>query len=121
MKIDKGANVAVVVNRSWANLWGVRVFLRQNETPEREVRGDDSHLVFAKLLDSEDPNGLWVELNTDRHKKDPTVKVASFHSLEPSAHDYSHGGISPAIRRKSARLVSRDDRRVLAKTQGRMP
>jgi hypothetical protein len=78
MKIEKGANIAVVVNRSWANLWGVRVFLRQNETPEREVRGDDSHLVFAKLLDSEDPNGLWVELNTDRQKKDPTVKLASF-------------------------------------------
>jgi hypothetical protein len=78
MKIDKGANIAVVVNRSWANLWGVRVFLRQNETPEREIRGDDSHLVFAKLLDSEDPNGVWVELNTDRHEKDPTVKLASF-------------------------------------------
>jgi hypothetical protein len=78
MKIEKGANIAVVVNRSWANLWGVRVFLRQNETPEREVRGDDSHLVFAKLLDSEDPNGLWVELNTERQKKDPTVKLASF-------------------------------------------
>jgi hypothetical protein len=53
MKIDKGATIAVVVNRSWANLWGVRIFLRQNETPEREARGDDSHLVFAKMLDSE--------------------------------------------------------------------
>jgi hypothetical protein len=78
MKIDKGATIAVVVNRSWANLWGVRIFLRQNETPEREARGDDSHLVFAKMLDSEDPNGLWVELNTGRHKKDPTATSASF-------------------------------------------
>ena len=79
MKIDKGASVAVVMNRHWANLSGVRMFLRQNDAPERHIRGsDESHVTFAKMLDSEDPNGLWIELNSARHKEDPTVKRYSF-------------------------------------------
>jgi hypothetical protein len=84
MKIDKGTSVAVVINRDWANLHGVRMFLRLNHTPEREIRGvDNSHVVFARMLDSEDPNGLWIELNTGAHEKDPTVKRSSF--LESSS------------------------------------
>lgn len=79
MKIDKGASVAVIVRRSWANLAGVRVFLRHNANPEREIRGsDDSHIITAKMLDSEDPNGLWVELSTEKQRKDPGEKKASF-------------------------------------------
>jgi hypothetical protein len=79
MQIDEGACVAVVLNRDWANLQGVRLFLRQNDTPAREIRGpDESHIVFAKVLDSGDARGLWIELNTDRHRKDSTVKRFSF-------------------------------------------
>jgi hypothetical protein len=79
MKIEKGASVAVVVRRSWANLVGVRVFLRHNISPEREIRGsDDSHIITAKMLDSEDRNGLWIELNTEENRKDAAVKRASF-------------------------------------------
>ena len=75
MKIDKGTNVAVVVNRHWANLQGVRMFLRHYQDPEREIRGsDESHVMFADVLDSEDPKGLWIELYTDQHRKDPDVK-----------------------------------------------
>ena len=75
MKIDKGASVAVVINRDWANLQGVRMFLR----PEKVIGGaDESHVVFARMLDSEDPNGLWIELNTAKHKEDPSVKRFSF-------------------------------------------
>ncbi len=72
MKIDKGTSVAVVINRHWANLQGVRMFLR----PEKDIGGaDESHVVFARMLDSEDPNGLWIELNTAKHKEDSTVKA----------------------------------------------
>ncbi|MEN6537663.1 MAG: hypothetical protein ABFD89_28685 [Bryobacteraceae bacterium] len=79
MHIDKGASVAVVLNRNWANLYGVRFFLRQNETPQREIRGvDESHIVFAEVLDADDSRGLWIELNTDRHREDPTVERFSF-------------------------------------------
>jgi hypothetical protein len=75
MKIDKGTNVAVVVNRHWANLQGVRMFLRHYQDPEREIRGsDESHVIFADVLDSEDSKGLWIELHTDQHRKDSTVK-----------------------------------------------
>jgi hypothetical protein len=75
MKIDKGTSVAVVINRHWANLQRVRMFLR----PEKDIGGaDESHVVFARMLDSEDPNGLWIELNTAKYKQDPTVKLYSF-------------------------------------------
>jgi hypothetical protein len=75
MKIDKGTSVAVVINRHWANLQGVRMFLR----PEKDIGGaDESHVVFARMLDSEDRNGLWIELNTAKHKEDSTVKRFSF-------------------------------------------
>jgi hypothetical protein len=75
MKIDKGTSVAVVINRHWAHLQGVRMFLR----PEKDIGGaDESHVIFARMLDSEDPNGLWIELNTAKHKEDSTVKRFSF-------------------------------------------
>jgi hypothetical protein len=79
MQMGKGASVAVVLNRDWANLNGVRLFLRRNQNPDQEIRGEDiSHIVFAKVLDSEDSRGLWIELNTDQHQKDSTVKRFSF-------------------------------------------
>ena len=75
MKIEKGTKVAVVVNRDWANLQGVRMFLRNYQDPQKEIRGtDESHVMFADVLDSEDQKGLWIELYTDQHRKDPTVK-----------------------------------------------
>ena len=77
MKIEPGATVAVVVIRNWADLEGVRQFLRPNENLERR-RPDGSYTVFAKLLDDADPLGLWIELNSDRHRKDPRVKTGSF-------------------------------------------
>jgi hypothetical protein len=74
MDISKSTNIAIVVRHTWANLHGVRVFLRQYEEPHREIRStDDSHIVFADILDGNDPRGLWIELNTERHKEDPTL------------------------------------------------
>jgi hypothetical protein len=71
MDIPKERTVAIVVNREWVNLHFVRMFLRQYENPEHEVLGPDvSHLVFAKILDSNDHRGLWVELNTEQLKED---------------------------------------------------
>lgn len=75
MKIEKGTNVAVVVNRNWANLHGVRMFLRHYQDPGKEIRAtDESHVIFADVIDSEDRKGLWIELYTAQHRKDPTVK-----------------------------------------------
>lgn len=78
MHIKAHASVAVVISRNWANLQGVRMFLRQHDNPESEIGGgDDSHVVLARMLDSEDPHGVWIELNTSSHEQDPTVKKLS--------------------------------------------
>ena len=79
MTIKKGTTVAVIVNRHWANLAGIRMFLRQGHEPNRQIRGtDESHVVIAEVLDSNDPHGFWIELNSEKHKKDPSVKRFSF-------------------------------------------
>jgi hypothetical protein len=72
MKIE--GSIALVVQRSWANLRSVRLIIREG----REIKeGDDSHIIFARVLDSSDSHGLWVELNTEKHKQDPSVKLLS--------------------------------------------
>lgn len=61
MQIDKNSTVAVIVRRTWANLHSVRMFLL--DTPAAEIRGvDDSHILFAKVLDAEDARGVWIEV-----------------------------------------------------------
>ena len=64
MNIAKGTSAAITVTHRWANLFGVRAFLRQKENPEDEIRGrDDSHIITAKIIDSEDSVGLWIEID----------------------------------------------------------
>ena len=38
-------------------------------------RADDSHTIFARVLDDTDERGLWIELNTNGHEKDPAVEL----------------------------------------------
>ena len=74
MQIDKDASVAVVVNRAWANLHGVKMFLRPHENPQAEIRGvDESHILFATVLDCNDARGLWIESTADK-KQDSVVE-----------------------------------------------
>ena len=69
MQIDKAASVAVVVKRTWANLHGVKMFLRRGDSPQTEIRGvDESHILFATVLD--DVRGIWIELKTDQQNQD---------------------------------------------------
>jgi hypothetical protein len=68
MQIDKAASVAVVVKRTWVNLHGVKMFLRQHD-PQAEIRGvDESHILFATVLDADDVRGVWIEVNADKEK-----------------------------------------------------
>jgi hypothetical protein len=70
MQIAKGQSVAVVVRRTWANLHGVRMFLRWHDNPHVEIRGvDDSHILFANVLDSDDVRGVWIETKADRQEE----------------------------------------------------
>lgn len=72
MNIKENTSVAVVVNKSWANLYGVRVFLREG----REIKEsqDESHIIFATVLDPNDAMGLWIT-NTKQHEADPNTRV----------------------------------------------
>lgn len=75
MQIDKNASIAVIVNRTWANLHGVRMFLRQHENPQAEIRGvDESHILFGTVLDADDARGVWIELTADRQKPDSALE-----------------------------------------------
>ena len=67
--------MALIVRREWANLACVRIFLRQNEIPPgKQVGGsDDSHIIFTAVLDADDSRGIWIELNAEKHKDDPSV------------------------------------------------
>ena len=71
MQIDKDACIAVVVKRDWVNLHGVKMFLRQPENVQAEIRGvDESHILFAPVLDADDARGVWIELAPNKPKPD---------------------------------------------------
>jgi len=57
--------------------------LPANDRPEMELtkmeRADESHTIFARVLDDTDERGLWIELNTNEHEKDPCRRTASAH------------------------------------------
>ncbi|MBI2817458.1 MAG: hypothetical protein HYX72_11015 [Acidobacteria bacterium] len=75
MVISKNSSAAIVVDRDWANLAGVRIFLRRYQDPSKEVKGSDtSHLILAKILESEDRHGLWVEMRADKVPADQVSK-----------------------------------------------
>jgi hypothetical protein len=74
MKIEKGASLAVVVKQSWANLHGVKMFLRPGEGSRTDIRGvDESHVLFVTALDAENPLGLWIEVHAEKHGEDTAV------------------------------------------------
>jgi hypothetical protein len=78
MQIDKGASIAVVVRRTWANLHGVKMFLRQHDSPQTEIRGvDESHILFATVLDADDARGVWIELTPDKQQPDSVTGPVS--------------------------------------------
>ena len=106
MQIDKGASVAVVVNRTWVNLHGVRLFLRHDEGPHTDIRGvDGSHILFATVLDSNDAAGVWIEVQADKRKESPGLDRARM--LIPWSQVLTivvAEQFSPAIRQEARRI-----------------
>jgi hypothetical protein len=104
MQIDKDASVAVIVKRSWANLYGVRLFL--NENSQAEMRGvDESHILFVKVLDAEDARGVWIE--TARRKQAEDSAAQPFRLLIPWSEVLSlviGKEFSPAIRQEARKI-----------------
>jgi hypothetical protein len=77
MQIDKGASIAVVVKRMWVNLHGVKMFVRPDESPQTEIRGvDESHILFATVLDADDARGIWIELTADKNKPEAEARIS---------------------------------------------
>lgn len=75
MQIDKDASIAVIVKRDWVNLHGVKMFLRQPEHVHAEIRGvDESHILFATVLDADDQRGVWIELAPNTPKADAAAE-----------------------------------------------
>jgi hypothetical protein len=80
MQIEKSLAIAVVVKRTWANLHGVRMFLREDR--QAEIRGiDESHVLFVKVVDAEDSRGMWIEV--ERHKRAGESGMEQFNILIP--------------------------------------
>jgi hypothetical protein len=71
MKLKKNTSIAVIVTREWVNLRCVRLFVREGREIPKE---SDSHIIFARVLDSEDPRGLWID-NQEKHENDPSVDL----------------------------------------------
>src|SRR5579872_1221303 len=106
MQIDKGASVAVVVTRTWVNLHGVKMFLRRHANWNTEIRGvDESHILFATVLDSDDAKGVWIELTADKQKSDTAMGRVSL--LVPWSHILTvviADQFSDAIRQEARRI-----------------
>jgi hypothetical protein len=74
MRLKQNSATAIAVKKSWANLQAIKLFLR--DCPSCEIQSaDESHLIFARVLDDTDERGLWIELNTTKHENDPAADL----------------------------------------------
>jgi hypothetical protein len=106
MYLQKGTNVAIVVKRAWANLHGVKMFLRHHEGTQADIRGvDESHILFACVLDSEDATGVWIEVQTGPSDQEPAPERVKM--LIPWSQVLTivvSDQFSPAIRQEARRI-----------------
>jgi hypothetical protein len=104
MRLDEGSSVAVIVKRTWVNLHGVRMFLHEN--PVGEIRGvDESHILFAKILDAEDARGVWIEVR--RSMQTEGAPAEQFRILIPWSEVLAlvvGKQFSPAIRQEARKI-----------------
>jgi hypothetical protein len=68
MKIEKGTEIGIVVDKAWSYLKNVRRFLGTSDDGETRFEGKqgESHLIFAPALDDTDDRGLWIEINSEK-------------------------------------------------------
>ena len=73
MRLKQNSSNAVVVRKTWAHLQAIQLFLR--DRADEMQSEDDSHTIFARVLDDRDERGLWIELNRKDHDHDPAVEL----------------------------------------------
>ncbi|MGA9527393.1 MAG: hypothetical protein WBS24_04700 [Terriglobales bacterium] len=85
MRLKQNATTAIVVRKAWATLKAIKLFLRNHSLDEIQSP-DDSYLIFARVLDDTDEQGLWIELNTEAHEKNPAIELQAllipWHAVE---------------------------------------
>ena len=92
MRLKQNSCTAIVVRKSWANLEAIQAFLRgrprnsdgsgksalpsagNGNGSQSAATGDDSCTIFARVLDDTDARGLWIELHTNEHERNPAVE-----------------------------------------------
>lgn len=72
MRIPTGVTCALAVDAVWRHSGAVNALVGPPDQPG--ARSSDSSLIFAKVLGSNDPFGLWIELNTES-KRFPHLPV----------------------------------------------
>jgi len=106
MFLQKGTYVAVVVNRTWANLHGVKLFLRHEAGIQQDIRGvDESHVIFARALESEEAAGVWIDVQAEEHGDD--IELDHVKMLIPWSQVLTivvSEQFSPAIRQEARRI-----------------
>ncbi len=93
MRLKQNSSTAIVVRKSWANLEAIQAFLRERPRKsdgngksalssagngngsQSAAAADDSHTIFARVLDDTDARGLWIELHTKEHEQNPEVEL----------------------------------------------
>ena len=73
MRLKQNSTNAVVVRKSWAHLQAVQTFLR--DRADEMPSDDDSHTIFARVVDDTDERGLWIELNRREHDENAEVDL----------------------------------------------
>jgi hypothetical protein len=98
MRIENGKTALIVVETSWSKRPGIARLLRSGNPDDRSHPEAKEHHITAKVLETKDPRGLWIELHTERRRKDPTKPVyellipwgavlAMLHNPEPEEPD----------------------------------
>jgi len=75
MRLRQNSSNAVVVRKEWAHLQAIQLFLKDQADEMRS--DDDSHTIFARVLDDTDERGLWIELNRREHERDSSIELQS--------------------------------------------
>lgn len=75
MHIPAGVTCGIAVDAGWRHSGAVNALIGPPDNPKAKASG--SSLIIAKILDTDDPYGLWIELNSEQ-KRNPGYPILRF-------------------------------------------
>jgi hypothetical protein len=69
--MERNQSALVVVSSEWSERPGIRRLLAPTDSGRRV--GTEEHWIVARIIDTENRRGLWIELNTRRRMSDPAI------------------------------------------------